>query len=148
LAETRTWRRGEYVVTNDPDAVDLDVVHHFMSEESYWARGRTREAQARANAQCACFSIVHEPTGRFVGFGRVLSDEVAFAWVADVFVLERERGQGLGTFLITCIDEAYAHVARMLLGTRDAHGVYAKAGFGPIARIERLMEHWHTPPTP
>lgn len=148
MAEIRTWRTGDYVVTDDRDAVDLDVVHHFMSEESYWARGRTREAQARANAKCTCFSILHEPTGRFVGFARVLDDDVAFAWVADVFVLESERGHGLGTFLIGCIDEAYAHVARMLLGTRDAHGVYAKAGFVPIARIERLMEHWHAPPTP
>jgi hypothetical protein len=120
LAEIRTWRTGDYVVTTDPAAVDLDVVHRFLSEESYWALGRSREAQARANAMCTCFSVIHEPTAQYAGFARVLHDDVSFGWVADVFVL----------------------------GTRDAHGVYAKIGFEPISRVDRWMEHWHEPPNP
>jgi GNAT superfamily N-acetyltransferase len=148
LAETRSWRAGDYVVTTDPAAVDLDVVHRFLSEESYWARGRTREAQARANAMCTCFSVIHEPTAQYAGFARVLHDDVSFGWVADVFVLEGHRAHGLGTFLMRCVDEAFAHVARLVLGTRDAHGVYAKIGFEPISRVDRWMEHWHEPPNP
>jgi GNAT superfamily N-acetyltransferase len=148
LAETRTWRTGDFVVTTDPAAVDLDVVHRFLSEESYWALGRTRDAQARANASCTCFSVIHEPSARMVGFARVLHDDVSFGWVADVFVIERERGDGLGTFLMRCVDEAFMHVARLVLGTRDAHGVYAKVGFEPIGRVDRWMERWHEPPNP
>ena len=142
------WRHGDYVVTTDPAAVDLDVVHRFLSEESYWAQGRSREDQERANARCTCFSLVHDPTAAMAGFARVLHDDVSFGWVADVFVLDAHRGRGLGTFMMRCVDEAFAHVSRLVLGTRDAHGVYAKVGFEPIARVDRWMEHWHEPPNP
>jgi GNAT superfamily N-acetyltransferase len=148
VTEIDTWRKGDYRVTSDPAAVDLDEVHRFISAESYWARGRSREVQARANAMCTCFSVIHEPSGAFVGFARVLHDDVSFGWVADVFVINGHRGQGLGVFLMSCVDEAFAHVARLVLGTRDAHGVYAKVGFEPIIRVDRWMERWHEAPNP
>ena len=119
-----------------------------MSEESYWAQGRTRDAQARANAACTCFSVIHELTAGMVGFARVLHDDVSFACVADVFVLDGHRGQGLGVFLMTCVVEAFPHLPRLVLGTRDAHGVYAKVGFEPLIRVERWMERWNEHPNP
>lgn len=139
---------GEFLVTTDPAAVDLDVVHHFMSVESYWAQGRTREAQARANVACTCFSVIHQPSSAMAGFARVLSDDVSFGWVADVFVLEAHRGEGVGTFLMRCVTDAFAHLPRLVLGTRDAHGVYAKVGFEPLIRVDRWMERWTQPPNP
>jgi GNAT superfamily N-acetyltransferase len=144
----RRWTEGDYVVTDDPAAVDLDVVQSFLANDSYWATGRTREQQARANELSTCFSVLHGADGEFVGFGRVLSDEVGFGWVADVFVLEPHRGRGVAVFLMTCVVESFEHLPRLVLGTRDAHGVYEKVGFGPLSRVERWMERWNRPPNP
>jgi GNAT superfamily N-acetyltransferase len=137
---------GEYRVTTDRARVDLDVVHAFLTSESYWAEGRTRAQTARANEMSTCFSVIHEPTGAMVGFARVLTDDVSFGWVADVFVLDGHRGRGVAGFLMRCVVEAYGHVARLVLGTRDAHGVYAKVGFEPIIRVDRWMERWSGAP--
>jgi GNAT superfamily N-acetyltransferase len=142
----RRWSNGDYVVTTDAAAVDLDVVHRFLSEGSYWALGRTRELQARANAMSTCFSVLHAPTGDQVGFARVVSDDVSYGWVADVFVLDVHRARGVGVFLMECVVEAYGHVSRLVLGTRDAHGLYAKVGFEPLIRVERWMERWNGAP--
>ena len=145
----KSWSNGDYAVTTDPARVDLDVVHRFLSEESYWAAGRTREQQARANELSACFTLLHEPTDKQVGFARVLSDDVGFGWVADVFVSDGHRGRGLGVFLMQCVVESYEHLLpRLVLGTRDAHGVYEKVGFEPLSRVERWMERWFLPPNP
>ena len=145
---TREWKRDDDLVTTDRARVDLDVVHRFLSEESYWAAGRSRVAQATANDASTCFSMLHEPTGAQIGFARVLSDDVSFGWVADVFVLPEHRGGGRGTWLMQCVVESYAQLPRLVLGTRDAHGVYAKVGFAPLIRVERWMERWYVEPNP
>ena len=144
----RQWSNGDYVVSTDPARVDLDVVHAFLSGESYWAHGRPRELQVRANEMSRCFSVLHESTGTFVGFARVLTDDVSFGWVADVFVVGEHRGHGVGVFLMQCVVEAHLHISRLVLGTRDAHGVYAKVGFQPLRRVERWMELWNRAPPP
>jgi GNAT superfamily N-acetyltransferase len=144
----RRWSDGDYVVTTDRTRVDLALVHRFISEDSYWAQGRTLEQQARANDLSTCFTVQHQPTDVQVGFARVLSDDVSFGWVADVFVLEAHRGHGVGVFLMQCVVEASDHLSRLVLGTRDAHGVYAKVGFQPLGRVERWMEHWYGAPNP
>jgi GNAT superfamily N-acetyltransferase len=142
------WIRpsGDYRVTTDRARVDLDVVHAFLKNESYWAQHRSREENARALERSTCFSVIHEPTGAMVGFARVLTDDVSFGWVADVFVLADHQRRGLATFLMACVVDAYGHVSRLVLGTRDAHGVYAKVGFEPIIRVERWMERWSATP--
>jgi predicted GNAT family acetyltransferase len=91
---------GEYRVTTDRARVDLDVVHSFLKNESYWAQHRSREQNARAVELSTCFSVIHESTGAMVGFARVLTDDVSFGWVADVFVLADHRGRGLAGVLI------------------------------------------------
>jgi GNAT superfamily N-acetyltransferase len=144
----REWADGDYVVTTDRARVDLVVVHRFISEESYWARGRSRDAQTRANEASTCFAVIHAPTGEQVGFARVLHDGVSFGWVADVFVISSHRGRGVGVFLMRCVADAFRDLARLVLGTRDAHGLYAKVGFSPIIRVDRWMERWQEEPNP
>ncbi len=134
------WRREGYLVTDDPACVDLDVVHGYLAHESYWALGRTREYQAAANAGSRCYCLIEEATSAQVGFTRVATDGVNFAWVADVFVLPSHQGNGVGTFLVGCVMEALAPIDRVMLGTRDAHGLYAKFGLASPGRPERLME--------
>jgi GNAT superfamily N-acetyltransferase len=144
----RRWSNGDYAVTTDRARVDLDLVQRFISEDSYWAAGRTLEEQARANELSTCFTVVHEASAAPVGFARVLTDDVSFGWVADVFVVDDHRGRGVGVFLMQCVVEAYRHLPRLVLGTRDAHGVYAKVGFSPLIRVERWMERWNGEPNP
>ncbi len=135
------WRRGEHRITTDPTAVDLDRVHGFLTE-SYWAKGIPRETVRRSIEHAIPFTVL--AGDRQVGFARVISDHATFAYVGDVFVLPEARGKGLSVWLMECI---VAHpelqgLRRWLLATRDAHGLYAKTGFTPLAAPERWLERW------
>ncbi len=118
--------------TLDDDAARLDVgeIHRFLSEESYWARGRTREEIELLIARASRVVGLYGAGGRQVGFARTVSDGVAFAYLADVYVLPELRGKGLGVELVRESVERgpFAH-CRWLLHTADAHGLYAKLGF-------------------
>jgi GNAT superfamily N-acetyltransferase len=126
------WERPPFRISDDPADVDLDVVHGFLAT-SYWAKGIPRERVASALAGSIPFALLD---GRVqIGFARVVTDRATFAYLADVFVLERYRGRGLGTWLVESI---LAHpelrgMRRWLLATRDAHGLYAKLGFSALA---------------
>jgi GNAT superfamily N-acetyltransferase len=135
--DVREWRDGDYLVTTDPARFDLDGVTAFLVDEAYWVQERTREQEATAVANSRCYSLLHEPTGSQVGGARAVTDFVAFAWIADVFVLPSARGLGLGKFLVRCITDDLAEVDRLFLGTRDAHGLYAQFGFVPAPGPER-----------
>jgi N-acetylglutamate synthase-like GNAT family acetyltransferase len=141
------WRRGELVVSDDPGRLDLAVVHGFLSR-SYWAEGIPRRTVERSIAHSIPFGVYHlplsaeTPAERQVGFARVVSDHATFAYLADVFVLEPYRGQGLGNWLVECV---VAHpelqsLRRWMLATQDAHSLYRRFGWGPLATPDRFME--------
>jgi hypothetical protein len=138
------WADGEYSVTTDKTRVDHDVVHRYLSQESYWAKGRLREQTEQLIAASRCYSLRHDPSDAHVGFARVVTDGYSIAWIGDVFVLEPHRG-GRGKFLMTCIGDDLALVRRVMLGTQDAHGLYAQFGFAPLGRpelwMERVLDH-------
>lgn len=132
------WQRPPYRILDDPTAVDLDVVHGFLSS-SYWARGIPRETVARGLAHSLPFSLYLDE--RQVGFARAVTDRATFAYLADVFVVEEHRGRGLGAWLVETV---LAHpelqgLRRWLLVTRDAHELYLKFGFKPPADPSRLL---------
>jgi GNAT superfamily N-acetyltransferase len=122
-----------YVLDDDPKRVDLDVVWDFLSREAYWARWRTRDDVARqVSGAWRVVGAYEASTGEMVGFARALSDGVALAYLADVFVLPAHRGAGLGRRLVEeMIEGGPGAVFRWLLHTADAHGLYARFGFGP-----------------
>ena len=124
---------------DDPRRVDLDAVHRYLSEESYWAKGRPRETQAELNAKAArLVGLYHD--GRQIGFTRTaLVDGMHVAYLYDVYVLEEYRGRGLGEELVReTVDRGPYAAYRWLLDTTDAHGLYRRFGFGPPSA--RLME--------
>ncbi len=134
------WRRGEAVVDTDRERLDLGMMHAFLTE-SYWARGRTLEELRRAVEHSLPFGLYLGE--RQVGFCRVVTDRLEFAYLADVFVLEPERGKGLAGFMVECAlgcDELRT-VRHWTLFTRDAHALYRRLGFGAVEgeRLERLM---------
>lgn len=134
------WRRGDYVVSTDAARVDVGAVHAFLASESYWARDRCIDVVRRSIEGSRPFGVYHEPSGTQVGFARVVTDGATFGWVADVFVVAEHRGLGLGRFLMECVVESCAGVGRLVLGTRDAHGLYERVGFVPLANPERWMQ--------
>lgn len=120
--------------SDDPADLDVDRVHRWLSEESYWARGRDRATQEAIIAGSRNFSVHHDVTGRQLGYARVITDGVTFGWLADVFVAPEARGRGVGTALVRGVTEAIEPLGlkRFALFTADAHGLYERFGFRPI----------------
>jgi GNAT superfamily N-acetyltransferase len=138
-----TWTRGDYEISTDPARLDLELTHRFLSEEAYWSPGVPRETVERAIGNSMVFGVYHVgPSGSAqVGLARVVSDRATFAWICDVFVLPEHRGQGLGRWLMECITShpELQGLRRMVLATRDAHGLYAQYGFTPLEDPSRFM---------
>ena len=126
-------------VSTDAARLDLDVIHTFLSR-SYWAAGIPRELVHRAIEHSLCFGAYEG--GRQVGFARVISDYATFAYVSDVFVLESQRGKGVGKRLMAAITTHpdLQGLRRWALFTRDAHGLDQQYGFREPRYPERLME--------
>lgn len=134
------WHKGEYAISTDRGRVDLAVVHRYISEESYWGKGRSMEVVRRSIENSLPFGVYRG--AEQAGFARVLTDYATFAWVADVFILEAHRGRGLSKWLMETI---LAHselqgFRRWVLATKDAHGLYRRFGFRELRRPERWME--------
>jgi GNAT superfamily N-acetyltransferase len=130
-----------YEITTDASRFDLEVIHQFLSEESYWARGIPRETVARSIRNSLGFAIIEQSSRAQVGFARVTTDRATFAYLADVFVLPAHRGRGLSKWLMSVI---VAHpdlqgLRRWMLATLDAHALYTGFGFEPLNQPERFM---------
>jgi len=134
------WRKGEYVISTDPARLNVTLIHEYLSTVSYWAIGRPRETVERSIANSLPFGV-YKGTEQ-VGFARVVTDYATFVWLADVFVLPVHQGHGLGKWLMEVITghPRLQGLRRWLLGTRDAHGLYAKYGFTSLDAPERFMQ--------
>jgi GNAT superfamily N-acetyltransferase len=136
---------GERAFTIDTDKarLQLETIHRFLSE-SYWAKGLPLDVLRRAIEGSLCFGVYDGDDQ--VGFARVISDYATFAYLADVFVLESHRGRGLAGRLMHAVvsHPQLQGLRRWVLATRDAHGLYVKFGFAPIAAPDRFMER-HDP---
>ena len=128
-----------YTVSTDPSRLDVEMIHRFLSEESYWAKGRTRDVIDRSIANSYPFGIYLD--GEQVAFARVVTDTITFAWLADVFVLPEHRGNGVGKLLVRSVieDPRFAGMKRWFLGTADAHELYRRFGFSEPINPGRFM---------
>jgi GNAT superfamily N-acetyltransferase len=114
---------------DDKDRVDRAEVHRFLSDVSYWAKGRPRETQDRLIDEAARVVGLYDGS-RQVGFCRAATDGVSFVYLADVYVLEEYRGRGLGEELVREMIERGPHAhLKWLLHTTDMHPLYRKVGF-------------------
>jgi GNAT superfamily N-acetyltransferase len=130
-----------FLFTDDRSRLDAELIYRYLNEESYWAKGVSRDIVLRSIENSLCIGV-YAPNGNQVGLARVITDSATFAWLCDVFILDAHRGHGLGKALIQSV---LAHprlqtIRRMGLGTLDAHGLYAQFGFTAIAQPERHME--------
>ena len=128
-----------YEISTDPARLDRALIHAFLSRESYWAKRIPFEVVTRSIDHSLNFGAYCD--GTQVGYARVITDRATFAFIRDVFVVTEHRGRGLGRRLTESI---LAHpdmqrLRRIMLATRDAHGLYERAGFQPLARPELFM---------
>lgn len=132
--------KDDYLVSDDNGRLDVEVIHHFLSVESYWAENIPRTVVEKSIAHSLCFGVYHQ--GRQVGFARLITDRATYGYLADVFIIVLYRGKGLSKWLIECI---LAHpdlqgLRRISLATRDAHELYRQFGFGPLEDAAKFMQ--------
>lgn len=124
----------------DSARLDRPKIHFWLSEQSYWAKGRPRAVQEAAMDASRNYGVWDE-AGTQVAYARVVTDAVTFAWLCDVFVSEEVRGQGIGKMLVEGViaDLEPLGLRRILLATADAHGLYARYGFAPADDPNRYL---------
>jgi GNAT superfamily N-acetyltransferase len=128
-----------YEISTDPARLDVDAIHAFLTQ-SYWSPGIPRATVARAIANSLCFGVFWQ--GQQVGFARMVTDKTTFAYLCDVYVLEEHRGHGVSKQLMAHVMQHpdLQGLRRMMLATRDAHGLYTQYGFTALTAPDRIME--------
>jgi GNAT superfamily N-acetyltransferase len=142
-----SWEKGGFTISTDKQYLDTNVIHHFLSVDSYWAKGITMDKVQKAIEKSSiCFGMYEgDPVNgeaRQIGFVRAVTDFVRFAWIMDVFVLPEYRGIGLSKWMIeTMVEQSeLKDVRKMMLCTFDAHGLYEQYGFQTLDDPEIFMQ--------
>jgi GNAT superfamily N-acetyltransferase len=131
-----------YTISTDASLLDVEIIHGYLSRESYWAAGRSVETVRRSMENSLSFGV-YAAAGSQAGFARVVTDYATFGWLCDLFILDAHKGRGLGKWLVQTI---VAHpdlqaLKRLQLATKDAHELYTRyGGFTPLVAPELWME--------
>jgi N-acetylglutamate synthase-like GNAT family acetyltransferase len=133
------WLKDEFRISTDRAKLDVPYIHAFLSQRSYWAEGIPRAIVEASLAGSECFGVFHGE--RQIGFARVVTDKATMGYLADVFIDEQYRGQGLSKWLMGVImgHPELQGFRNWFLGTRDAQGLYAQFGFRALDQPERVM---------
>jgi GNAT superfamily N-acetyltransferase len=136
--------KNNFIISTDKSKINIEVVHHYLCTESYWAKNIPLNIVQKSIEGAFCFGVYKkESETAFIqaGFARVITDKATFAYLADVFILEKYRGIGLSKWLM---EEILGHpelqgLRGWMLGTKDAHGLYEQFGFKRLENSERIM---------
>ncbi len=125
-----SWHQGQFVISADPEKTDLTLVTDYLAT-SYWAKHLPRDQISASIKAGPVYNLIDEQSGQQVGFARVISDQIRFAYICDVFVLDSHQGRGLGIWLIETVmaDPRFERVRHWVLATADAQAFYQKLGF-------------------
>lgn len=131
---------GTFYISTDRSKMDIPYIHRYLSNKSYWAKGRTLDRVKKSLKNSVCFGVFNRD-GKQLGFARIVTDYVVFAWLMDIFIDETLRGQGVGKLLMDYIVNYpnLMDVNGMGLRTKDAHSLYEKFGFEKIDDLEDWM---------
>ena len=126
-------------VSTDKNKLNVPFIQNFL-KDVYWAAGRTMEEVQKTIDSSFCFGIYFDE--KQIGFCRVITDYVVFAYVMDVFIIEEHRGKGYSSILIKNMmnEPELKEVKIWRLATSDAHFLYKKFGFNALATPEKMME--------
>ena len=141
-------QRDGYAISTDPSQLQIDIIHEYLSKESYWAKDIPLNVVETSIRNSLCYGMYFQ--GQQIGFARLITDMATFAYLADVFVLESHRGKGLSKWLMETMhaNPELQGLRRWVLGTRDAHGLYEQFGwtvFTEEARQRFMQLHKPTP---
>lgn len=130
----------ELRISTDIREMDITLIHDYLSKQSYWAKGRGREEVIKSMDNATCFAVFDGKEQ--IGFARLVTDYVVFAWLMDVFVLDEYKSKGVGRFLMDYIMNlpGIQEVNGIGLRTNDAHGFYRKYGFHKISEPDTWMQ--------
>lgn len=138
--------KDDYLILTDAAKLNIDVIYHYLSQESYWAKGIPRSVVERSIENSICFGVYCN--NEQIGFARVISDKATFAYLGDVFILPAHQGKGLSKWLMQTI-HAYPelqNLRRWWLGTKDAHGLYEQFGWTRITDdVSKRFMQKHNP---
>lgn len=128
-----------FSISMEKEKMDIDLIHSFLNR-TYWAEGISKEIIRRSIEGSMCFGVFEND--RQVGFARMITDKATFAYLADVFIIEEYRGRGLSKWLMKVImsHPDLQGLRRMILATKDAHGLYKQFGFTPLINVDRWMQ--------
>lgn len=132
--------KREYTISTDRSKLNISIIHNYISNESYWGKGRSLEVVKKSIENSLPFGVYFK--NEMIGFARVLTDYATFAWVADVFILTKHRSKGLSKWLMETIlsHPELQGFRRWVLATKDAHELYRRFGFRELNKPERWME--------
>jgi GNAT superfamily N-acetyltransferase len=140
--------KNNFHISTDKSKLDVEIIHHYLCNESYWAKNISKDIVQQSINGSVCFGLYDDEkpalsAGRQVGFARVITDYATFGYLADVFILEAYRGKGLSKWMMEVImnDPDLQGFRRWMLATRDAQGLYAQFGFVPLDKPERIMRY-------
>ena len=130
----------DFYISTDKNKLDINVIHDYLCNLSYWAKDRAIETVKRSINHSLCFGM-YDTSDSLIGFARVVSDFAVFAYIMDVFILEKYRHQGLGMKLMDFIMNYpdLQKVKVIMLATEDAHGLYEKYGFRLTENAHKIM---------
>ena len=134
--------KDNFLISTDKSKLDIGLIHNYLSKDSYWAKGITLETLERSIENSVCFGLYDG--SKQAGFTRVITDRATFAYIGDVFILEKYRGKNLSKWLMETIlkHPELQGLRRWMLLTRDAQELYRKFGFKEFHAPERCMELW------
>src|SRR5215471_5615258 len=146
MSENYEVRKENFLISTNISKLDVDVIYHYLAEESYWAKGIPKEVVEKSILNSICFGVYDSDTQ--IGFARVISDKATFAYLGDVFILPPYRGKGLSKWLMQTIHRhpELQNLRRWWLGTKDAHGLYEQFGWTHITdEVARRFMQKHDP---
>jgi N-acetylglutamate synthase-like GNAT family acetyltransferase len=130
--------KNGFTISTEKEKLDIDLIHSFLNR-TYWAEGISKEIIRRSIEGSLCFGVFEKE--KQVGFARMITDKATFAYLADVFIIEEYRGRGLSKWMMEVImsHPDLQGLRRMILATKDAHGLYTQFGFTPLINVDRWM---------
>ena len=126
-------------ISTDKTKLQISVIHQFLAE-AYWAKGRTIGEVKTSIQHSFCFGVYSD--NKQIGFARVATDYVVYAYIMDVFILPKYRGNGYSKLLMSTINTQpqLQNCKIWMLKTSDAHNLYKQFGFTELKHPEKLME--------
>ena len=140
----QTNQRDGFLISTDVSKLNIEFIHDFLSNRSYWAKGVSKERVARLVKYSFCFGVydVENDEENQVGFARTVTDFTTCAYISDLFILESYRGRGLAKWLVDCMISSpdLQGLRKWMLHTQTAHTLYTRFGFQPYAMPENYLE--------